>query len=134
MNNKITLITPPDLFENESLSILFIHLTPEDQEKVSVWLAQNPIQEHLNIYFYSGEIELSWAFHALARCEYKFIDLNGTNEVTTALSGYILGKKNTYYKVSNENTSAIYHYINQNRIINIETFLQKIFDEQSNTK
>lgn len=128
MQGKLTLITPPDIFENENKSILFMHLSEEDQEKVSEWFAQSDILENVNVYFYDHEIDLPWLFHALARCEYKFIDLNELNFATKALSGYILGKSDSFYKVDNENSSAVYHYINQNRITNIETFLEKAFN------
>jgi hypothetical protein len=58
MEGKITLITPPDIFENESYSILFIHLSESDQELVSRWLSNSNIKEHINIYFYSGDFML----------------------------------------------------------------------------
>ena len=131
MDGKITLITPPDIFENDSYSVLFMHLSESDQQLVSEWLAKSNIEEHINVYFYDHEIQLQWLFHALARCDYKYIDLNELNDVTRALSGYIIGKKNTFYKVDNENLSAVYHYINQDRITNIETFLEKAFNEQN---
>ena len=130
MDNKITLITPPDFFENESFSILFIHLADEDQVAVSKWLANADLTEHINIYFYDHEIELPWFLHALARCDYKYIDLDRLNYATSALSGYIVGKKNTYYKTEDENTSAVYHYLNQNRITKIESFLERAFNDE----
>lgn len=133
MEGKITLITPPDIFENESYSVLFMHLNDADQEKVSEWLANSDITENINVYFYDHEIDLPWLFHALNRCEYKFIDLDGLNYITESLAGFMLGKKETFYKVTNENTSAVYHYINQNRITNIESFLEKAFNEQNRT-
>lgn len=131
MNGKITLITPPDIFENDSYSVLFMHLSDSDQQKVSEWLAESDIEEHINVYFYDHEIDLPWLFHALSRCDYKYIDLNEVNDVTRSLSGYIVGKKNTFYKIDNESLSAVYHYLNQDRITNIETFLEKAFNEQN---
>ena len=131
MEGKITLITPPDIFENESYSILFIHLNDNDQEIVSQWLSKSNVQENVNIYFYSGENDLPWFFHAMAISEYKYIDLNDVNSITTTLSGYILGKKNTFYKTNDENTSAVCHYINQNRITNIESFLQRALNDKT---
>jgi hypothetical protein len=130
MENKITLITPPDFFENESYSILFVHLSEEDQGTVSKWLANANLTEHINIYFYDHEIDLNWFFYTLSRCEYKYIDTNDLNYATQALSGYILGKKNTYYKVDDESMSAVYHYINQNRVTNIESFLERALHDK----
>jgi hypothetical protein len=128
MDGKITLITPPDFFENESHSVLFMHLSDADQELVSEWLSKSNIKQHINVYFYDQEIALPWLFHAMGRCDYKYIDLNDANRVTSALSGYILGKKNTFYKIDDESLSAVFHYVNQDRITNIESFLEKAFD------
>ena len=130
MDNRITLITPPDIFENESYSILFIHLSEDNQSKVSKWLADANLTEHINIYFYDHEIDVNWLFYAMARCEYKYINLDGLNYATTALSGYIIGKKNTCYETSDENASAVYHYINQNRITTIEQFLERALHDK----
>lgn len=130
MKGKITLITPPDIFENESYSVLFIHLGDTDQEKVSEWLAKSNISTDINIYFYSGETDIAWFLHALSRCQYKYIDVDNWNEVTQAIAGYVLGKRDTFYKTENENLSQIYHYINQNRITDIETFLTKAFNDK----
>jgi hypothetical protein len=131
MEGKITLITPPDIFENESYSILFIHLSESDQEKVSQWLSNSNIKENVNIYFYSGENDLPWLFHAMARSEYKYIDLDGLNNITTKLSGYIIGKKNTYYKTTDETMSAVCHYLNQDRVSDIENFLQRALNDKT---
>jgi predicted nucleotidyltransferase len=131
MDGTLTLITPPDVFENESYSIMFMHLSDADQETVSRWLANSDIKENVNIYFYAGENDLLWFFHALARAEYRYIDLDSVNKITTTLSGYILGKKNTFYKTGDENLSAVCHYINQNRITNIESFLQRSLNDKN---
>lgn len=132
MEGKITLITPPDFFENESLSLLLVNLNPEDQEAVSVWLSKNPIKQNVNIYFYMGEQNLEWLFYSFSRCEYKFIDIDADNLITKSLTGYLLGKKNTFYKTQDNNLSAIYQYINSNKITNIELFLEKVFNDQIN--
>jgi len=131
MEGKITLITPPDVFENESYSILFVHLNDTDQEIVSKWFSNSTIKQNVNIYFYSGEADLNWFFHAAAISEYKYIDLDSVNTISTVLSGYMLGKKNTYYKTIDENKSAICHYINQNRITKIESFLERAFNDKN---
>jgi hypothetical protein len=131
MQGKITLITPPDIFENESTSILFVHLTDEDQEKVSAWFAQSTVEENVNIYFYDQEIDIPWLLHSYARCDYRFIDLTTLSSTTSILSGYLLGKKNTFYKTDSENNAAICHYVNQNRITNIELFLEQVFNDKN---
>lgn len=130
MNGKITLITPPDIFENESKSILFAHLSDEDQELVSKWLAESKLEENINIYFYDNDLDVNWLFHSFARCEYRFIDVDRSKIATHTLVGYFLGKRDVYYKTENETTAEILRHINQNRITNISTFLERSFDAQ----
>lgn len=134
MQGKITLITPPDIFENESKSVLFMHLAESDQETVSQWLAKSNVSENINIYFYDGGIDITWLLHALSRSEYSYIDLDNLDEHTSLLAGYILGKKTVVYKTDNENTAAISHYINQSRITNIEIFLERVFNGKDGSK
>lgn len=131
MKGKITLITPPDIFENEGKSVLFIHLSEDDQEKVSNWLVNAEIDENINIYFYDHEIDIPWFLHAVAKADDVFIDLTELNYATKLLSGYLLGKKKVCYKTNDESTAAICHYINQNRITNIESFLERALNGQS---
>lgn len=127
MPGKLTLITPPDFYENGNLSILFVNLSDEDQDAVSRWLADAQLDQDLNLYVYMGEPTLPWFFYAMARCEYKYIDLNGKNSVTEALGGYVLGKSDVYYKTDDANLAAIYSHINSNRIDRVETFMESIF-------
>ena len=130
MDGKITLITPPDIFENDSYSILFMHLSDEDQDIVSKWFKESSIKDNINVYFYNAIDQLDWLFYAIARCDYKFIDLNNLNSETGLLAGYILSKKNTYYKLESALDNKIYNYINQGRISNIQSFLESAFNDQ----
>jgi hypothetical protein len=131
MPGKITLITPPDFFENENKSILFVNLSDDDQDKVSRWLAKSNLTSDINLYVYSGELTAPWFFYAMARCEHKYIDLNGKNFITDALSGYIIGKSNVFYKTDDANLASLYSHINTNRIDHIETFMESIFSGQA---
>lgn len=126
MDGKITLITPPDIFENSNKSIIFFHLSEDDQDTVSTWLNESKIEEDINLYVYNGEDNLPWLFYAMAQCDFKYVDLNGQNLITQALSGYMLGKPNFYYKTNNEELAAVYSHINNNRVSNIEVFLERI--------
>lgn len=128
---KITLVTPPDFYENGNISILFMNLSEDDQDTVSVWLANTEINDHINIYFYNGESNVQWLLYALSRCEYKYIDIDSRNFITDCLSSYILTKNNVFYKTKDENLNAVYSHINTNRIEKIETFMENIFSGQT---
>lgn len=126
MDGKITLITPPDFYENSNISILFAHLNSKDQEVVGKWLSNLSTKENINIYFYNGEVDVAWFLYAVSRCDYKYIDLDDVNYISNALSGYIIGKNDVCYKTSDVNISSVYSHINANRVTTIEDFLERI--------
>jgi len=131
MSIKITLITPPDIYENSNPSILFCHLTEKDQEIVSKWLAEKDIENKFNFYVYNGEADIGWLFYATGVCQHKYLDVDNMNNITTAVSSYLLSKNNFYYKTQDENLAAIYNHINTNRINQIEQFLERVFSDQN---
>jgi len=125
MNGKITLITPPDIFENSNKSLLFVNLSLHDQDIVSKWLAGKELNEDINFFVYSGEADVEWLFWAMGASKYKYINIDNPNQILQSLSGYLLSKSNTFYHTTDENLVAIYSHINSNRISEIETFLER---------
>jgi len=129
MTGKITLITPPDIYENSNTSILFVNLQETEQDLISRWLTEYKLNVDYNFYVYNGENNVSWFLWAIGCCQYKFIDMDNSNEITQALSGYILGKNNFYYKTSNENLASIYSYISNRRVLKVEHFLEQAVND-----
>ena len=131
MTGRITLITPPDIYENSNTSVLFAHISDRDQELVSKWLAEHELENDLNFYIYNGESEVPWFFWAVGCCQYKYIDLDGVNDISKLLSGYVLSKPGFFYKTEDENIAAVMSHINNNRISSIEKFLERLLSEQN---
>lgn len=133
MQGKITLITPPDFFENSNPSILFTHLTAQEQDVVSKWLYDAKLSDNINLYVYTDEPNPAWFLYAMNRCEYKYINVDGVNLITQALCGYALSKSDTYYRTSNENIAGVYSHINSNRVTRVEEFLESILGGNNKT-
>jgi len=131
VQGKITLITPPDIFENSNTSVLFSHITDEEQDTISKWLSTSDFNKDINFYVYSGETNVSWFLYAMNRCEYKYINIDCVNYITQALSGYALTRNGTFYKTLDENLASVYSHINSNRIDRVETFLKSILGDQT---
>lgn len=129
MQGKITLITPPDIFENSNKSVLFIHITDDEQDTISKWLSTSEFNKDINFYVYSGEPNVPWFLYAMNRCEYKYINIDCVNYITQALSGYALTRNETFYKTLDENLASVYSHISSNRIDRVETFLESILGE-----
>jgi len=131
MQGSITLVTPPDVFENSNLSILFVHLDDAGQDIVSSWLKTSTLDEDINIYVYNGESNIGWFLYALNRCEYKYINVDGANDISRAIMGYAIGKSGVCYETRDENIAAVYGHINTNRVRSVDEFLERAFGEQT---
>jgi hypothetical protein len=125
----ITLITPPDIFENENPSILLMNITDQEQEETSLWLGKSSISSPVNIYYYQGEANVSWLFHAIAISRGVYLNCENNSDLTKWLTSYILGKNNVWYKSSDENFNALMSYINQKQVKDIKDFLGVHFDK-----
>lgn len=129
MKNKVTLITPPDFFENNNKSILLINLNEKDQETITNWLSLSESEDNLNIYFYSGENESKWLLYALANVDKTFIDIDNHCNLSSLFCSYILSKNEVYYTTHDRSIAEIYQYINTNRVPDIDYFLENILGQ-----
>lgn len=125
MPAKITLVTPPDIFENQQFSLLFIDIDQTDQDTVVDFFKN--VDADLNLYFYNGENNVPWLFYALARSDYTFINIDNMSAITSYISGYILSKQGVFYKCQDINITEIYNHINLNKVNNIKDFLEKVY-------
>jgi hypothetical protein len=130
MTNKITLITPPDIYENSNHSLLFIGLTDEDQDAASLWLGQNDTYPETNFYYYQGEDNLTWLLYALARADAVFLNFESNNAIINIIGSYVLSRPGVHYTTKDENLKALMSHINNQYVSDVTVFLEKVFNEQ----
>jgi hypothetical protein len=130
MSSKITLITPPDFYENGNTSLVLLGLSEKDQDQASLWLGNNAKDIDLNLYFYQGENNIPWLFYALNRANATFVNLDADMAIINIMGSYILSKPNVYYTCKDENLKALMSHINNNFVPDVETFLKKVLNEQ----
>jgi hypothetical protein len=130
MENKLTLITPPDYYENGNPSIMLISMTPEQQDAVSEWLTKTDVKTDLNLYTYQGENVMEWLLYALARSDYKYINLDSPDSITNIMATYILSRPNVFYSTANPDIKALVGYLNNNYVDNIEQFFERVLSGQ----
>jgi hypothetical protein len=128
--NNITLITPPDFFENDNFSVLFLGMTESDQDKTSRWLAQCEDTNTLNLYCYQGENNLPWLLYALNRADIKFLNFDSDYPIINFLGSYMLGKPNVYYTTQNTDLKELMSHINNRFVPDVETFLNETLNAQ----
>jgi hypothetical protein len=130
MTSKITLITPPDIFENSNYSILFIGLTEKDQDDASLWLGRNDTYPECNFYYYQGENNPSWLLYALNRSDISFLNFESNDAIINIMGSYILSRPNVYYTSKDENLKSLMSHINNKFVPNVTAFLEKVFNDK----
>jgi len=124
---KITLITPPDFFQNDQQSVMLVDLREEEQDAVTKWLlALGNI--NINIYYYQGELELPWLLHSYTAADYRYINVANASTITGIMCSYLLSKPNSYYSAHDELVLASLSHINTNRVNDAIDFLERIID------
>lgn len=127
MTMRLTLITPPDIFQNNQESVMLIDITEKEQDIITQFLGAVDTDEHINVYFYQGELNAPWFLHALACAQHKYINLDNMSAVTAHLASYTLSKSGVYYNTSDTYKRELYSHINVNAVTDITEFLERIF-------
>jgi hypothetical protein len=127
--NKITLITPPDYFENSNPSILLIGLNEEQQDQITVCLGNTDVSPNLKVYYYQDEDTLEWLLYALARSGATFVNGDCENFTVQNLLSYILSRPNVYWTTKDEDLKKLFGYINGHYVNTIEDFFKGLLDE-----
>jgi hypothetical protein len=101
-----------------------MNITEEEQEEASKWFSEHTFKETINLYYYSGETNMGWLFHALSVSKGVYLNCNNDSDVTKWITSYVLSKPNVWYKATDESFQALMSYINQKPVDNITKFLE----------
>ena len=129
MNNKITLVTPPDFYENSNPSILLIGFDDAQQDETSSWLGTNDFKSDINLYYYQGEDNIEWLLYALARTECVLINADCDYPNVQRLLSYMLGRSNVWYTTKNDELRQLFNHINSHYVNTITDFFESIFND-----
>lgn len=125
MTIKITLVTPPDIYQNDSDGIFLINLSESEQTAATQWLSEFDTEQDVNIYFYQEEVDVPWFLHSMAVSKYKYIELNANLDIGFMLASYLLSKQNTFYSGTNQSVLAVYNYLNKNQVSGVVDFFER---------
>ena len=130
MPNKINLITPPDHLYNNNFSFNLINTNDIEKEKVSLFLKKQEDNKEINLYAYSNENNPSWLLKTVNGKIPTYINLDNTTDISVKYISYILSMSNVYYYTNDKNNKEIYSLINVNFVDNVNSFLDKVYNEQ----
>jgi hypothetical protein len=126
---KITLVTPPDFYENQNFSILMIGLSDSEQDKTSVWLGQSNITQDINLYYYQGEDSIEWLLYAIARADATYINADTDQLLPTQFLSYFISRPSVFYNTGDENKNKLFSCLSNRYVNTIEDFLKGILSD-----
>lgn len=129
MNNKITLVTPPDFYENSNPSILLVGFDDAQQDQTSEWLGANDFKSDINLYYYQGEDNIEWLLYALARSDRVFVNADCEYDVVQRLLSYMLGRSNVWYTTQDESLRQLFNHINGHFVNTVTEFFEGTFND-----
>lgn len=130
MPTKINLVSPPDTVFNHNFSFVLINTTPEEQEKVSLFLAKQGDEKEINIFVYNNESNPTWLLNHVNGKLSTYINVDNTHDISVKYLSYMLSQGNTFFSTSDTNSKELFTLLNTNYIENIDNFLKKVYPNE----
>lgn len=117
--NKITLISYPDYYHDQSRKALLVNTTADERNTVQQFLQANDIE--LSIYTYNNENQIEWLLNVANMVDTVYINVDNTTDRSYHYLSYLISLTNTTW-----NSREIdYSIINRGKAIEINGYIQK---------
>jgi hypothetical protein len=117
--DKITLISYPDYYHDQSKKALLINTTAEERSIVQQFLASNDMG--ISIYIYNNENQIEWLLNVANMVDTVYINVDNTTDRSYHYLSYLVSLTNTTW-----NSRQIdYSVINRGKAIEINEYIQK---------
>lgn len=129
MNEKINIITPPDLLNTLDLSILLVY--PSNELKLDVQRFIETFDDGVNVYLYEDFNNLenfNWLLHVRSVADYVILDIDNLDHQHRDAISFLIAHNNVYWLSRGNN--PIYSAISRNRIYDLD-FLQRSIQKNS---
>jgi|TARA_B100001093_G_C26745243_1_gene978553 hypothetical protein len=131
--NNITIITPPDVLLNDTLSILLI--CPTEHLKEMLQQSIDHLTIDLNIFLFEtwfDEHEIPWLLSISQQKNIKstIIDLDNCNPAVRKFSSYFIAQPDTFY-LTNDSVTP-YNLISNNKVYDLQWLNNILIDRGNN--
>jgi hypothetical protein len=124
---KINLITAPDILQNDSLAVMLINLSNDDEQLITEHLKSRNLTRTVNLYVQKGDNpNLFWLLNAFAFCKHAVINLDNIDPLSGTYATYFIGREKTHFYTTNDDMAEIMSPISVNRVSSVVEFLEKI--------
>lgn len=120
--NDISLITPPDILNNDAYSILIVCPSADKKQMINDILSTSNM--YLNLYLYESSFDdISWLVGLIKQVDVAFIDVDNCDSSVRTFLSHFIAQPNTFY-LTNDNVTP-YNLISKNRVYDF-LLLEKI--------
>lgn len=124
---KITVITPPDILFNATLSYLLVKPSMHIKQQFQSILSKSMID--LNVFIFDDdEHDIGWMLSAANQSDIIIIDIDNCDDVTKKFITFLIAQPNVYYITNDEITP--YGLISKNRIYDLDFIVEQYNDDE----
>ena len=69
-----------------------MNISDQEQEESSHWLGTHTVDKPINLYYYQGEPNMGWLFHAIAFSKGVYLNCNNDSDITKWITSYVVLK------------------------------------------
>lgn len=117
--NKITLISFPDYYHNQTHKVFLINPTKDEKDSVQSWLMLNDVD--MAIFLYENNDQIEWLLNITRMSDTVYINIDNSEDLSYYYTSYLVSQSN----VSWYSDKIDYSILNKDRVRNIDEYIQK---------
>ena len=117
--NKITLISFPDYYHNQTHKAFLINPTKDEKDSVQSWLMLNDVD--MAIFLYENNDQIEWLLNITRMSDTVYINIDNSEDLSYYYTSYLVSQSN----VSWYSDKIDYSILNKDRVRNIDEYIQK---------
>jgi hypothetical protein len=117
--DKVTVITYPDYYHDQSFKALLINTTAEERTATSEWLLKHDIG--MTLYFYNNDSQIEWLLNVTNQVDTVYINVDNSSDLSYHYISYLVSLPNTIWNSQLLN----YSIINRGKVSNINEYMER---------
>ena len=117
--NKITLISFPDYYHNQTHKAFLINPTQNEKDAVQSCLVENDMD--MAIFLYENNDQIEWLLNIANLSDNVYINIDNSEDLSYHYISYLVSRAN----VSWYSNKIDYSILNKDRVRNINEYIQK---------
>jgi len=117
--NKVTIITYPDYFHDQSNKVLIVNATADERNSINEFLLKYDIE--ITLYLYNNNDQVEWLLNVANQVNNVYINVDNSNDMSYYYMSYLVSLTNTTW-----NSHKIdYSIINKGKVSNINDYMAR---------